>query len=525
MRTNPFTSRSICSLGALLCLVGMALARTVEAQAQATGKAQPAQAKSQPAQTKTQPEPAKAQTQPPAQSQYRELRADAQLKEWNDIVTKKSEPRIQKVESMLSGAMSLDVKEFGDFFNLVVFPQFTRTENIFAKKGVRGAPTLKSTVCLLPDMRKEFKRQFLDKATNGPAHDKLNELTLNAMNHIAGDNYHPIARYNAMLFIAELNDDEAKGTPHAKALVTMVKAAQNPATLDAVRAAAMVGIVRHAKAGIPANWHASLVPIFKEFVTDTKRPADRSQEGHDWMRRRALEALAAMQAQNPPANGSFVQLLDTVLADTNSTMELRADAVEAFLTSKFVAPEKFDSAKFAAGIGQVAVDAYHTELDTSLRLGRKVYPDGMTYYFRLADKALAALDKAAPAPTIAKLKDSLAELAASTVLEEPPLDAPVDPTRELKLYDQIAKAGADFESLVTGKPVSDILPKRGKVGGNAPAGTVGGYGGGYGAAGGGGYGRVGGSPGYGGVAPRTSPDRSGYGRTGPAPSGNYGGAR
>src|SRR5688500_19663537 len=54
------------------------------------------------------------------------------------------------------------------------------------------------------------------------------------------------------------------------------------------------------------------------------------------------------------------------------SMELRAEAAEALLTVKIVAPAKFDSAKMAADIGRVAVDAYHRELETSLRLGRKI---------------------------------------------------------------------------------------------------------------------------------------------------------
>jgi hypothetical protein len=501
------------AVGLCLFAAGLASATTAQAQAQTKGKA-PQQAKSQP--------------QPQAQVQakkHKELPADAKLSQWSDIVAKRSDERLQAVDSMLTGAVPLDVQEFERFFNFVVFPQFTRSENIFAKKSIPRT-TLKSTVCMLPDMRKDFKREFLAKATNRQAHDKLNDLALKAMHFIAINDFHPIARYNAMLLIAELNDDEGNGKPYSKALGILVNAAKDPTTLDAVRAAAMIGVIRHAEAGIPASWQASAT-IFKPMVTDTNRPVDRSQEGHDWIRRRALEALTIMHGQNPPTDGAFVLLLDEVLADTNSTMELRADAVEAFLTSKFVAPPKFDSAKFAAGIGQVAVDAYHMELETSLRLGRKVYPDGMTYYFRLVDKALEALDKAAPAPTIAKLKESLVELAASTVLEDPALDpnAIPDPFLEQKLYDKIAKAGADFESLVTGKPVSEILPKRGKVGGNMQAGAVGGYGGGgYGAAGGG-YGRGGGgAPGYGGVAPRTSSDRSGYGRTAPPP-GNFGGAR
>ena len=512
MRTNPYISRAVWSAAASVCLFAIAVAWTVEVSAQAKTKAQPAQAKGQ----------AAAQAQPPTQTRYLEVPADPQLKEWSDIITKKSDPRLQNVQNMLSGASPLDGAELSKFFNTVVFPQFTRSENIFAKRAVRGASNLKATVCMLPDMRKDFKRVFLDQASNREAHEKLVDTTLSTMTFIAERNYHPIARYNAMLLIADLND--MSGKPHSKALVTLVNAATNKATYDAVRAAAMIGVVRHAKAGIPANWQAS-AKYFVPMVTDTTRPSERSQEGHDWIRRRALEALTIMHGQNPPADGAFVKLLDTVLADSGSTMELRADAVEAFLTSKFVAPADFDSARFAAGIGQVAVDAYHTELNTSTRLGRKVYADGMTYYFRLVDKALAALDKAAPSPTIVKLQASLTELAASTVLEEPALDEPIDPARELKLYDQIAKAGADFESLVTGKPVSEILPKRGKVGGNLAAGG-GGYGGGYGS--GGGYGRPGGGPGYGGGGsgyggPRTMPDRSI--RTGPSSGGNYGGAR
>jgi hypothetical protein len=113
------------------------------------------------------------------------------------------------------------------------------------------------------------------------------------------------------------------------------------------------------------------------------------------------------------------------------------------------------------------------------------------------------------------------------VLEEHAIDAAPDPARELKLYDQVAKAGAELESVVTGKPVSDLLPKRGKVGGNSQAGMVGGGyggaapGGGYGRpSGGGGYGRP--SGGYG--APRTGADRPGGGYGSP-PRGNFGGAR
>jgi hypothetical protein len=117
--------------------------------------------------------------------------------------------------------------------------------------------------------------------------------------------------------------------------------------------------------------------------------------------------------QDPPTDGSFLELIGAVLADTSSRMELRAEAVESLLAVKIVPPQNFDSAKLAAGIGQVAVDAYHQELATALQIGRKIYPDGMKYYFGLVDKALAELDKAASSPKIQELQTALTELSGS----------------------------------------------------------------------------------------------------------------
>ena len=61
------------------------------------------------------------------------------------------------------------------------------------------------------------------------------------MSHIANDNYHPLARYNAMLLIADLDVDAAGETPYGPALVEMVKALINPASPDAVRVGALRG--------------------------------------------------------------------------------------------------------------------------------------------------------------------------------------------------------------------------------------------------------------------------------------------
>jgi hypothetical protein len=448
--------------------------------------------------------------------QYRELPAHPTLKTWSSVILPSDERR--EVENMLRGESALDTAKVEAFFNTAVFPQFTLMENIFAKTPAKGA---KGNVCKLPEMRKAFKTTFYKLATNQAARDHLNFLTARAMYAIAAGNFHPLARYNAALMLAELNQDEASDAPYQVALNGLVVLAQNPQLPDSVRVAALIGLVRHARSepGIAdAKKKEGVTNLFKTLVADNKPPATRSREGHDWMRRRALEGLVAIYTkEEPPKDGSFLSALGNLLAETDSTMELRAEAAEALLHVKIVAPAKFDSAKMAADIGQVAVDAYHRELDTSLSLGRKIYADGMKYYFTLVDRALSALDKAVPSPKIATLQTALASLSESTIPEEPEDPTiPVDPfLQENKLYDSIAKSGAKFEALVTGKPENEILPKRDPLGGNT--GAVGG--GGYGAAGYGAPSRGGYGGGYG------APSRGGYGVPAPAPRGGYGGAR
>jgi hypothetical protein len=354
----------------------------------------------------------------------------------------------------------------------------------------------------------------------------MNMLTLSAMTKIAAGNmFDPLSRYNAMMLIAELNEDEATDTPYKPAIKTMAYAARADKLIESVRVAALIGINRHIKSESRMDDadKATVMSTLGQLVTDAKPPDTRSREGHDWMRRRALEGLVAIFAKDgPPPNGSFLTVLANLLAETDSTMELRAEAAEALLHVKIVAPPKFDSAKMAADIGRVAVDAYHRELDTSLSLGRKIHAEGMKYYFTLVDLALAALNKAVPSPNIATLQEALTSLKTSTVpeVQEDPT-IPVDPfVEQNNLYNAIAQSGAKFEALVTGKPENEILPKRDPPGGNTGAIGGGGYGAaGYGAAGyggaRGGYGATG-RGGYGAV-PAQAPPTRGYGA--------YGGAR
>jgi hypothetical protein len=397
------------------------------------------------------------------QPQYKEIPPDPDIKTWTMVKNPPTGQASRKnaIEEMLRGTASYDEDLFKTFFNKVVFPQFTLRENIYYTKTVNK---LKNTVCVLPDMRREFRQEFMGREhSNRQARDRLNDLTLKAMSHIANDNYHPLARYNAMLLIADLTEDSATDKPYRLALLELgnaisesddAKKVRKAPMIDAVRVAGLVGIQHHAAAGLDAKsgpWVAArLMPI----VTAKTPPSGRTRQGHDWMRRQALDALAAINARNQTQDASFTQLLDSILQEEDATLELRAAAVESLLSVKITPPPSFDPARMAAGIARIAVDAYHHELEASDQYGRAVVLEpGLKYYGTLAQRGLAALAAVAQSPKIDELNTKVANL----------LDLSPEDHEPYEIYDLVASNGADLEAAVTGKAVTDILPERAPV--------------------------------------------------------------
>ena len=113
--------------------------------------------------------------------------------------------------------------------------------------------SLVRNITSLPDYRHQLRNNF-QKAKGRAVHNHLNALVLAFMSKLAAGNFHPAVRVNAMLMIGELNDVESVGgtaaVPMAEALNVLIGAVESDKVPDAVRAAAMVGILRHAEAGI-----------------------------------------------------------------------------------------------------------------------------------------------------------------------------------------------------------------------------------------------------------------------------------
>ena len=130
-----------------------------------------------------------------------------------------------------------DQEVFDDYYNKYVLARWSLVENL---------PSL-------PAYRQDLRNQ-LKRAKSGQVHDELSALALEYMNKLAAGNYHPTVRINAMLMIGDLNGVEQSGNeppaPLDSAVPVLLAAVENSDLSDALRAAAMVGILRHAAAGV-----------------------------------------------------------------------------------------------------------------------------------------------------------------------------------------------------------------------------------------------------------------------------------
>ena len=109
---------------------------------------------------------------------------------------------------------------------------------------------------------------------------------------------HPSVPVNAMLLIGELDAKDwfvggGIPVPLSAAVPVLVVAIESPDQIDAVGVAAMAGLYRHVRLGGIATPEAKKlvgVAMYKLLKT-TKPPADRTPEGHAWMRGQAAGIL------------------------------------------------------------------------------------------------------------------------------------------------------------------------------------------------------------------------------------------
>ncbi len=148
--------------------------------------------------------------------------------------------------------------------------------------------------------------------------------------------YHPYTRVNVVLLIGELNQLEPgyKATdvpsPYEPALKFLVDLIEQPDQSEAVIAAALYGIDRHARFEVRSQaLVARTVPVLLELAASSKDPQNNEGPGtHPWIRKRALRAVGHLGQIGQ--QGEVVKVLQKILGNPDETLLLRAEAARAF---------------------------------------------------------------------------------------------------------------------------------------------------------------------------------------------------
>jgi hypothetical protein len=203
-------------------------------------------------------------------------------------------------------------KAFDDYYQKYFLARWTEVKNITS----------------LPAFRKELRNSHLGKKSAGTqVHDYLNALVLDFMKKLASDGYHPAVAVNAMLMIGELNSVESPPTPWPQALEVMLAAVSDEKLPDAVRAAAMVGIQRHATAKIAEQDARRAVTSAMLGLASNDLPAGSDRSGREWILGQAVETLGSLGAVGE--NNAVFKLLLKTVADSKLSRSTRAIAAEA----------------------------------------------------------------------------------------------------------------------------------------------------------------------------------------------------
>ncbi|MCR9116300.1 MAG: hypothetical protein NXI22_05025 [bacterium] len=337
----------------------------------ATDRAVMAQEPAAPAAEPAKPDPDAPKAAPKAAKKNNKIEILAPAKPYKQLpfaASLKDDPRRQNeiyktVSAVLNGTKTLQENEtvFKGYFTQYMFAKLTELS------PETGLPKND-----LPDVRTRVLRD-IQRAQDPLVRELMIETTYTYMIGVVRGHFHPLAQYNAMLIIGELNSDEARTgggnpappQPLPAALADMVRELENPSQNDAVRVAALVGIQRHMRldgqqpAGqrMPAARKVATVGAVSKLIFDP-RPSNRSEAGHNWMRRMAVEIVGSTHDAGVE-NRNAIEFA-RILSDEEEPLSLRYAAGLAFSQLEF---DKAPPVKPKEVVASLARLTFNTSLD------------------------------------------------------------------------------------------------------------------------------------------------------------------
>jgi hypothetical protein len=169
--------------------------------------------------------------------------------------------------------------------------------------------TWKENIPNLDTKRESLKKELgqLGRAEAADLHVRLNKLLLDEMQKVVVDKRYPRAvRVNAVLLIGELDQREPKGldagVPLPEAEPVLLGFLNDESLHDALRIDALVGLMRHAESGMPANRNAELVDEMTKLLEAKESPKGKDSVGRLWLRMLACDMFEILATKGPEAN-------------------------------------------------------------------------------------------------------------------------------------------------------------------------------------------------------------------------------
>ena len=238
-------------------------------------------------------------------------------------------------------------KTLANFFNGYYFPQMTSTD----------AESLSE----LSESRKKFFQNFLNPAKSQAVRDDMVRLTIATMGKIAMGNYHPAARYNAILLIGSLDQTPATRNQPPTPLPAATKALIAVLDRDEIagvrvpisaKVGALVGLERHARFGIDEQYADQVAKSSLTVIGQAEPPVDVSRGVHHWMKCIAARVLVNQFAAAPTAE--LQGALTSMISDQEMSLDDRCCAAQLLQRIQYADAADLNVDETTLALGQLA---------------------------------------------------------------------------------------------------------------------------------------------------------------------------
>jgi hypothetical protein len=286
-------------------------------------------------------------------------------------------------------------------------PEEQQSFDDFFLKYLLARWTVQSDITSLPARRQELLNYLRTHAPAAEVHDRLNRLVLDFMKSLIGGDHHPAAKINAMLVIGDLNAVEpAAGVtvvPWSEALNVLIAAVESQKIPDGLRAAAMIGILRHASAGIQNADAQKPLTVAMLRLANGDVPTGTAPSGRAWIVAQALETLGILGSTGED-NAVFKAMLK-IVADPKLPLLLRSAAADSLGRLNYSSAGGISPAETAVALGQLALDACAEELRLAKETSRLDLRRRMLHRLDAVLMALVGEDETKPKGIVSLAKD------------------------------------------------------------------------------------------------------------------------